>query len=81
MKACQKWFEEESQIEAAKIDGPVARILIFSVKEDKNEYVLIQSLMVCTICFDIKGFLFDKAMRSLKLNYLTGSSITTNNKG
>ena len=49
MKTCQKWFEEESQSEAAKIDGPVARILIFSVKEDKNEYALLKSLTVFVI--------------------------------
>ena len=51
MKACQKWFEEESQIEAAKIDGPVARILIFSVKWCKDEYALLKILTVCIICY------------------------------
>ncbi|XP_072015626.1 folylpolyglutamate synthase, mitochondrial-like isoform X2 [Amphiura filiformis] len=45
MKACQKWFEESAQLEAAKIDGPVARILIFNSTGDRDETPLLEVLM------------------------------------
>ena len=78
MTYIQKWFEEESKREAAEIGGPVARILIFSVKEDKNEYPLVKSLTVCTICFDIKDLLSDKVMRLWKSNYMTDNVFVNN---
>ena len=46
MKACQKWFDEATKLEAAKIDGNVARILVFNSTGDRDETPLIQPLLV-----------------------------------
>ncbi len=56
MKACQKWFETSAEQEASKIDGPVARILIFNSTGDRDETPLIEPLIVSLFVLYINAY-------------------------
>ncbi|CAH1272406.1 FPGS [Branchiostoma lanceolatum] len=61
VQVCVKWFRETALMEEKKIDGPVARVLLFNVTGDRNPLSLLKLLMPCQ---------FDCAVFSPNIAYL-----------